>query len=232
MPVVTHLCSLRWISSTRSCATVGTGHGALAFTGDLPAFQSGAASPLPPFAMYRALPGADYYEGSAPSRRHQRTLRLACPAGRRRGREGFHVHCRSVGGVVASYAPAGLPRRSRSHSSRSHGGRIHAARAGLPGIHRETAHRMAGPYPSGLSRRPHLRGFWHWFTCVTPFRLACRARAVRQSLRVTSSSGPLPPSPTAPGVRLPQLHRAAATAQRVGSHTPPDPTAPRGARTR
>jgi hypothetical protein len=52
-------------------------------------------------------------------------------------------------------------------------------RAGLPGIHGETAHRMAGPYPPGLSRRPHLRGFCHWITCVTPFRLACRARAVR-----------------------------------------------------
>ena len=82
--------------------------------------------------MYRALPGADYYEGSVPSRRHQRTLRLACPEGRRRQREGSHVHCRSIGGLVTSYAPAGLPRRSRSHSSRTHNGRIHAAEGRTP----------------------------------------------------------------------------------------------------
>jgi hypothetical protein len=52
--------------------------GALVFTGDLLAFQTGAASPLLPFAMYPALPDSDYYESSAPDPRHQRTLRLAC----------------------------------------------------------------------------------------------------------------------------------------------------------
>jgi len=50
------------------------------FTGDLLAFQSVAASPLPSFAMRPALPASDYYDGSAPFRRHQRTLRLG-PAG-------------------------------------------------------------------------------------------------------------------------------------------------------
>jgi hypothetical protein len=49
-----HLCSLRWIPSTRSAASSGVGHGAPLFNDDLLAFQTGAASPLSPFAMYRA----------------------------------------------------------------------------------------------------------------------------------------------------------------------------------
>jgi hypothetical protein len=43
---------LRWIPSTRSFAACGDNtNGASAFTDDLLAFQSGAASPLPSFAM-------------------------------------------------------------------------------------------------------------------------------------------------------------------------------------
>ena len=61
-----HLCSLRWIPSTRTSATSGVGHDAPVFTGDLLAFQTGAASPLLPFAMCRAFPGSDYYGSSAP----------------------------------------------------------------------------------------------------------------------------------------------------------------------
>ncbi|MCA1709957.1 MAG: hypothetical protein LC808_44410, partial [Actinobacteria bacterium] len=68
---------MRWIPSTLARAASGTGPGALVFTGDLLAFQTGAASPLLPFAMCPALPGSDYYESSAPDPHHQRTLRLA-----------------------------------------------------------------------------------------------------------------------------------------------------------
>jgi hypothetical protein len=68
---------LRWIPSTRTSATFGSGHDASLFNNDLLAFQTDAASPLPPFAIYRALPGADYYEGSAPNPDHRRTPRFA-----------------------------------------------------------------------------------------------------------------------------------------------------------
>jgi hypothetical protein len=57
---------LRWIPSTRSSAVSGVGHGAPVFTGDLLAFQTGAASPLLAFAMCRAFPSSDYYASSAP----------------------------------------------------------------------------------------------------------------------------------------------------------------------
>lgn len=57
---------------------------------------------------------------------------------------GSHVHCRSIGGVVPSYAPAGLPRRSRSRSPRSRAGRMPAAAGRSP------------PNPGG-ARAPHGR---------------------------------------------------------------------------
>jgi hypothetical protein len=50
------------------------------------------------------------------------------------------------------------------------------------------AHRLPGPYPSGLSRGHRLRGFKHWFTRIT-LSPCCRARAIRQSPRVASFSG-------------------------------------------
>jgi hypothetical protein len=77
---------LALIPSTRPAAACGDSkNGAPAFTGDLLACQSGAASPLPSFAMRPAFPTSDYYDGSAPSRRHQRTPRLG-PAGPTAGR--------------------------------------------------------------------------------------------------------------------------------------------------
>jgi hypothetical protein len=43
--------SVRWIPSTRASASSTVGHGAPLSNGDLPAIQSGAVSPLPPFAI-------------------------------------------------------------------------------------------------------------------------------------------------------------------------------------
>ena len=182
--------------------------------------------------MYRALHGSDYYEGSVPSRRHQRTLRLACPEGRRRQREGSHVHCRSIGGLVTSYAPAGLPRRSRSHSSRSLGGRLHAAEGRTPrnpqgargphgqpiSIGFEPATSLAGVLPLVHLRytvppclpRPH--------SPVVPVRRV----VVRAAPALARSSG----------VRLPSASPGRCDSPAVGPCTPLDPTAPRGARTR
>ena len=49
-------------------ATSGSGNEPPLFNDELLAFQTGAASPLPPFAMRPAFPASDYYGGSAPSR--------------------------------------------------------------------------------------------------------------------------------------------------------------------
>src|SRR5262249_53514534 len=109
-----HLCSLRWVPSTRTAACSADGHDAPLFSDDLLAFQTCAASPLLSSAMWSAFPTSDYSESSAPAQCHQRTPRLACPHGARRHRTGSHVHCLSVGGSVPSFSPAGLSRRYHS----------------------------------------------------------------------------------------------------------------------
>ena len=54
----------------------------------------------------------------------------------------------------------------------------------------------------------------------TPLRVARRTRPVWQCRNVPASSGLLPPSPATPGSGCPQLHQAAATAQRRGPFIP------------
>ncbi len=112
----------------------------------------------------------DYYESYAPTRRHQLTLRLACPPREtRRHRAGSHVHHRSFGGVGVQLFPCGpvvaITRPFATHRARpNYRGR---ARPGSPPYLGVPAHRLPGPYPSGLSRGHRLRGFNHWFTFVT-----------------------------------------------------------------
>ena len=112
----------------------------------------------------------DYYESYAPTRRHQQTLRLACPpGGARRHRAGSHVHYRSLGGVGAQLFPCGLvvtitrPLATRPRTTQPSRRREPGSRPFL----RVPAHRLPGPYPSGLSRGLRLRGFNHWFTRIT-----------------------------------------------------------------
>ncbi len=182
--------------------------------------------------MYRALPGADYYEGSVPSRRHQRTPRLACPEGRRRGREGSHVHCRSIGGLVPSYAPAGLPRRSRSHSSRSLGGRIHAAEDRSPRNPQGARAPHGRPVSIGFEPATSLAGVLplvHMRYTAPPCLPRPRDPKVLARRVVVRAAPALPRSS---GVRLPSASPDRCDGLAVGSRTPLDPTAPRGARTR
>jgi hypothetical protein len=70
-----HACSLRWKSSTRSCARSALGNGAPVFTGDLLPSSPATCSP-DPFAMWPAFPTAAHYGSSATPRRPQRTVRL------------------------------------------------------------------------------------------------------------------------------------------------------------
>ncbi len=182
--------------------------------------------------MYRALPGADYYEGSVPSRRHQRTLRLACPIGRRRQREGSHVHCRSIGGLVPSYAPAGLPRRSRSHSSQSHDGRIPAAPGRAPWNPQGARAPHGRPVSIGFGPATSLAGVLplvHLRYTVPPCLPRPRSPVVPTRRVVVRAAPALARSS---GFRLPSASPGRCDNPAVGPCTPLDPTAPRGARTR
>jgi hypothetical protein len=75
---------------------------------------------------------------------------------------------------------------------------------------------LPGPDPPGFEPVRVLRGFNHWFTCVTPLCLACRAPAIWQYWPVPALTGLLPPDPASPGSGCPPLHRTAATARRWG----------------
>ncbi len=75
---------------------------------------------------------------------------------------------------------------------------------------------LPGPDPPGFEPVRELRGFNHWFTCVTPLCLARRPPAIWQYWPVPALTGLLPPDPASPGSGCPPLHRTAATARRWG----------------
>ncbi len=66
-----------------------------------------------------------------------------------------------------------------------------------------SARTAARPTSTRLEPVPHLSGFNHWFTLVTPLDLACRARTIWQYWHVPALSGLLPTLPRTSGVRLP-----------------------------
>ena len=156
----------------------------------------------------------DYYESYAPTRRHQQTLRLAClPKEARRHRAGSHVHCRSFGGVGVQLFPAGLVWRSRHTPPNDNRRR---REPGSPQI-RVPAHRLPGPYLSGLSRGCSLEGVQSLVHSHHTLSALLAAPARSDSPRASRRcQGCLPPFPAAPGSGCPQLHRAAATTQRWG----------------
>jgi len=165
--------------------------------------------------MWPAFPASDYYGPSTPPRRHHPTASLPTTARRQQGgrhRDGSHVHHASIDGVGAQLFPlqhrheyaADLPRglttdctKPASESPPANG----ADGAAL----RPTSTRLE---PASL-----LRGFNHWFTSVTPFRLAERAldrlvvparlAFVRAAPALTRASGIRPPSASTRLLRQP-----------------------------
>jgi hypothetical protein len=185
--------------------------------------------------MWPAFPTSDYYGGSVPSHDQQPTAGLPATGldSRRGGRsqDGSHVHHQPVDGVGAQLFPGSLATGTpqtfpvASWPASSTGVRVALPRcwSGVrccPAPIRQISSRLlsCGVPPLVPARR-------------TPSRLACRARAVWQYRPVPSLSGLLPPSSAPPGSGCPQLHRAAATAQRWAFH-PTRSMAPRGARGR
>src|SRR6266540_5421887 len=128
--------------------------------------------------------------------------------------------CRSAG-VVPSFSPAASPRLRRSPSawpSSPHDWRGSKSPRTLTRCRRAL---LPGPHPPGWSRSCCLRGFHHWFTrrCTVPPCLPSPDRLAVPACLVVVGAAPTRPL-RFQGSGCPQLHRAAATAQRwvLASH--------------
>ena len=234
---VAHWCSLVWILSTRGSASSRSGHGSSVFTGDLLALPVPSLrtrwppSPCGRLSRPRTTTGPPPHPGAISRRR-------ACPppawlAGGEGGSEMVPTFTtdRSTGSVP-SFSPAASPRVRRRLSSWPPDRRtLTGFGVRSPGC-RARVRCCPAHIHQVWSRCHRLRGFHHWFTLVTPFRLACRTRTVWQCRPVPSLSGLLPPSPAPPGSGCPQLQRPAATGRRWVLSSPPGHMAPRGARAR
>src|ERR1035441_8142781 len=75
---------------------------------------------------------------------------------------------------------------------------------------------LPGPDPPRFEPVRGLRGFNHWFTCVTPLCLARRTQTIWQYWPVPALTGLLPPAPASPRSGCTSPHRTAATARRWG----------------
>jgi hypothetical protein len=133
-------------------------------------------------------------------------------------------------GSASSCAPTASPRVRRRLSSRpprrpgwvAYGVAsrlINGGRALLP-----------GPDPPDFEPVRVLRGFNHWFTCVTPLCLARRTQAIWQYWPVPALTGAAPTRPCVSRVRLPPASPNCCDSPEVGTYTPRGSTAPHGAR--
>ena len=144
-------------------------------------FNNLAADSLGSFAMYTAFPCSDYYEPSVPFRHQQPTMDLPADqqaAGRvGQHRNGSHVHFAPVDRIdvqlcrcsLAKGTPQTFPLASPPTHTFGFGV--------VPPVTQQTR-TAAQPISTRFEPVPHLSGFNHWFTFVTPLCLASQARTV------------------------------------------------------
>ena len=168
--------------------------------------------------MWTAFPPSNYYGPSAPPRRHRPTTCLPVPAlavrQEGRHRSGSHVHLVPINGIGAQLFPCNLatstPQAFLVASPPAHEtGFGVAARRNL-----HPACVAARPTSTRLEPVASLRGFNHWFTCVTPSVSLAGPEPSGSTDPSRRCQGCFPPSPALPGSGCPQLHRPAATERR------------------
>jgi hypothetical protein len=111
--------------------------------------------------MCRALPGSEYYDGSAPSRSDRLTMRparLPTPdvQGQGQDRDGSRVHCDSLDEGGAQLYPCGIATTTPQHFTVASQDDIHMTARKFPAPARtpERVRTAPSPYPPDLS----------WFT--------------------------------------------------------------------
>jgi hypothetical protein len=150
--------------------------------------------------MRPAFPASDYYGPSAPSRRHQPTANLPTTGGRHR--DGSHVHHVSIDGIGAQLFPCSLATSTpQTFLAASPPTALRRLRSPRP--RPRTACAALRPTSTRFEPASLLRGFNHWFTLVTPSVSLSERWTVWQCRSASPSSGLLPPSTRASGIRLP-----------------------------
>jgi hypothetical protein len=151
--------------------------------------------------MRPAFPTSDYYGPSVPLRCHQPTASLPTTGGRHRN--GSHVHHASIDGIGAQLFPCSFatstPQTFLAASPPTALRRLRSPRRQLS----PTACAAVRPISARFEPVSALRGFNHWFTLVTPSVSLSERWTVWQCRSASPSSGLLPPSTRASGIRLP-----------------------------
>ena len=167
--------------------------------------------------MWTAFPPPDYYADSDTPSAHQPTSGLAGPPpAARRARGASHVHhdpFDRVGSRLYPYSPSG------GHSQHPAG---HHARKNSRDVERAAVDKggivtVGDPCPPGFGSFLQSRGFNHRFAFALPFGLASTHAGVWQCRPAVTSSGRLTSGARSRASAVPQLHRAAASAQ--GRHS-------------
>ena len=183
--------------------------------------------------MCRALPGSEYYGGSAPPRAGRPAASPAriprWPRGTgQTGTVPVFTAIRSTKEEPSS-APAASPRLPRSTSPWPPGRHLEA-RPGVPRPQWEAGARRSRPLSARFEPVVRLRDVIALVPRVLLSATLTGPTPSGSTGHVPALSGLLPPSPAPPGSGCPQLHRPAATGRRRRSLTSTRMTAPHGAK--
>jgi hypothetical protein len=163
--------------------------------------------------MWTAFPPSDYYADSDTPSAHQPASSLTrLPPAARCARGVSHVHhdpFDRVGSRLYPYSPSGR------HSQPPAG---HHARVSKPSVERAAIDKggtitVDDPCPPGFGSFLQSRGFNHRIAFALPFGLASTHAGVWQYRPAVTSSGTLHLRARSRASVVPQLHRAAASAQ-------------------
>ena len=163
--------------------------------------------------MGRAFPNSDYYADSATPRARRPASGLARPPpAARRARSASHVHHDPFDRVGSRLYPYSLP---GGHSQHPAG---HQTRVSKPSVERAAVDKggivtVDDPCPPGFRSFLQSRGFNHRIAFALPFGLASTHAGVWQCRPAATSSGTLHLHARSRASVVPQLHRAAASAQ-------------------
>ena len=197
-------------------------------------FRASTADSLPPFPLYRAFPGSEYYGGSVPPPNHRLTTSppSADLDGRTGGQfeSGSHVHHVPVDGGGAQLFPGSLATSTPQAFLVTSGPDQLCPTTEPPSRNSPPTAAAARPRSARFESVKSLRGFHHWFVHSYAFPSCLPGPGC---LTVPARPVVVEAAPAFPGVsrvRLPPASADCCDSPQVGPCIPPGHMAPRGAR--